>query len=127
MSDEKIIIFPSEVTPEPVTAFEPKELGIGELAPSRAAEILHQAVSLIDGDRNVQHGDRHICHKSIALLWDAWDKITNGRNSPKDVAIKMCLLKIVRSEMGSYNQDDLVDAVGYLGMAGEFDAASTLP
>jgi hypothetical protein len=83
---------------------------------SEAWQILNDAANLIDGDRNVQHGDRAHCHGEIAKLWTWW---TGFQIDAHDVAIQMALLKIARVKTGAYNKDCYVDACGYLAIAGE--------
>ena len=53
----------------------------------------------------------------ISTLWNAYDSIKPpGIDTPKDVAIKMVLLKIAR-EVYQHKDDNLVDAAGYLQCA----------
>jgi hypothetical protein len=83
---------------------------------SEAWQILNDAANLIDGDRNVQHGDRAHCHGEIAKLWTWW---TGFQIDAHDVAMMMMLLKAARVKTGAYNRDCYVDGAGYLSIAGE--------
>lgn len=83
---------------------------------SPAWQILNDAANLIDGDRNVQHGDREKCHAEIAKLWTWW---TGFQIDAHDVAMMMTLLKTARIKTGAYNRDCYVDGAGYLSIAGE--------
>lgn len=83
---------------------------------SPATEILKKASGLIDGERNVQHGDRKECHTLIARLWTAYLGV---QIQPTEVACMMALLKIARTKSGSFNGDCYVDGAGYMALAGE--------
>jgi hypothetical protein len=43
--------------------------------------------------------------------------------TPHDVAIMMALLKLARTQTGTYNRDDYVDAAGYVALAHRLAAA----
>lgn len=89
---------------------------------SPAAQLCHEAANLIDGERNDQHGDRRECHKRIATAWSFWDLIRRpGPETEFDVAVKMGLLKLVRTQTGAYNKDNMRDALGYFSLAGQFE------
>jgi hypothetical protein len=90
--------------------------GAPQPEPSPAAKLLSQAAKLIDGDRDVQHGDRLECHSNIAKLWAAYLGVPI---EPKDVALMMTLLKIARTKSGAHNDDTFIDACGYAALAGE--------
>jgi hypothetical protein len=106
---ENVIGFPhGHDTPRP----EPKTL-------SPAANILDLAAALIDGDRDVQHGNRYLCHSNIAKQWEAYLGV---EITPVDVALMMALLKIARTKSGELNNDCFVDGCGYIALAGELAA-----
>lgn len=77
-------------------------------------EILADAGRLISSDRAEQHGDMRANHENIANLWAAY---LGTPVSAHDVALMMSLLKIARTKTGQHNQDDYVDAVGYMSIA----------
>ena len=84
--------------------------------PSPAAQILSKAAELIDGERNVQHGDRKACHTQIARLWSAFLGV---QVTAVDAALMLALLKIARMQTGSGNGDNFVDGSAYIALAGE--------
>jgi hypothetical protein len=95
-----------------------------ELSPKPivAGEIGFRASQLVNGDRAEQHGDKVQNHQNIATLWNAYLKIRRDPTAPlsaHDAAIFQALLKIARTQSGSHNLDDYVDAAGYLAIAGE--------
>lgn len=87
-----------------------------EINLSYASELMCQASLLIDGERDVQHGNRLECHTQIARLWTAYLGV---QITPHEVAIMMTLLKIARTKTGAFNVDCYVDGCGYLSIAGE--------
>ena len=90
---------------------------------SVAGDILREAAGIVDGARNVQHGEKERSFAAIAELWSAYissrkaDRI--GPITPTDVAWMMVLMKIARAEQGSAIRDHFVDAAGYAAIAGE--------
>jgi hypothetical protein len=88
----------------------------------KATEICAKASDLTGGDRARTHGDKTKNHHNIATLWNAYlrnaEKLSVEIDA-KDVALMMALLKIGRTQAGSYNLDDYVDLAGYAGVAGE--------
>ena len=87
-----------------------------------AIKILELAKKLVSTDREDKHGDKVVNHENIARLWTGYlqnkTKLTLTI-LPEDVANLMTLLKIARSQGGSFNADDFVDACGYSAIAGE--------
>lgn len=81
-----------------------------------ASEIAQHAASLVAGDRNASHGDKHVNFENIRALWSAY---LYRELSATDVALMMVLLKVARTKAGGHNADDYVDAVGYAAIAGE--------
>lgn len=87
-----------------------------------ASEIAAKASSLVGGDREQQHGSKERNFANIARLWNAY---LASRREPGseldalDVGHMMVLLKIARTQLGSNNPDDYVDACGYAACAGE--------
>lgn len=73
------------------------------------------AEELINKDRRHEYGPAETSFSHIAGMWS----IYLGKTvTPKDVALCMVLFKICR-EMGSHKLDNLVDAAGYVGLAGD--------
>lgn len=79
------------------------------------------AANLVSGDREATHGNKIDNHQNIANLWNAYLRLEN-KISAKDVALMMGLLKIARTQTGTYNKDDFIDLAGYAGCAGEIAA-----
>lgn len=92
----------------------------------KAKEICERASGLVSGDRAAQHGDKIVNHWNIAHMWNAY--LFQCRDQPEsdltalDVAHMMALLKIARTQAGSFNADDYIDLAGYAGVAGEIAA-----
>src|SRR3990167_3132846 len=108
--DGQILTFPVgtvEYRPDELAPIKP---------PSPAAQILSKAAELIDGERNVQHGDRKACHTQIARLWSAFLGV---QVTAVDAALMLALLKIARMQTGSGNGDNFVDGSAYIALAGE--------
>ena len=85
-------------------------------------DILEKTKKLVSESRHDKHGDKIINHENIGRLWNAYlaNKFKLNLNLlPEDVANMMCLLKIARTQAGSFNLDDYVDACGYAAIAGE--------
>lgn len=89
-----------------------------------AVDLIEKAAELVGGDRATTHGDKHRNFANIAALWNAYLQPKQGALiSPSDVGIMMTLLKIARTQSGSINLDDFVDAVGYIACSGEIATA----
>lgn len=87
-----------------------------------ADHLIKSAADLVANDRANTHGDKRKNHKNIAALWNAYLDIRRDPASPlteTDVAQMMVLLKLARTQLGAFNQDDYVDLVGYAAIAGE--------
>ena len=85
-------------------------------------DILDKTKKLVSESRHDKHGDKVINHENIGMLWNAYlaNKFKLNLNLlPEDVANLMCLLKIARTQAGSFNLDDHVDASGYAAISGE--------
>ena len=85
-------------------------------------DILEKTKKLVSESRHDKHGDKIINHENISRLWNAYfaNKFKLNLNLlPEDVANMMCLLKIARTQAGSFNLDDHIDASGYAAISGE--------
>ena len=85
-------------------------------------KILDEAKKLVSKEREDKHGDKVVNHENISRLWTGYLQNKTKLNIvilPEDVANLMALLKIARSQGGSFNLDDFVDACGYSAIAGE--------
>jgi len=87
-----------------------------------STEIMDKVKKLVSSDRDKQNGDSVSNHENIARLWSSYlqNKTKLGIIIlPEDVATLMVLLKIARSQGGTFNIDDFVDMTGYSAIAGE--------
>jgi hypothetical protein len=76
----------------------------------------------VGGDRDRQHGAKKDNFDRIAAMWNAWLSIRKDQSAPlaaHDVAMMMVVMKLARTQSGSFNIDDYVDACGYASCAGE--------
>jgi hypothetical protein len=88
--------------------------------PLNAVDLIEKAGNLVGGDRAKQHGDKHRNFATIASLWSAYLQSKNGAPiTATDVGYMMALLKIARAQSGAINDDDAIDAIGYIACAGE--------
>jgi len=85
--------------------------------------ILDEAKTIINGERQDTNGNPEDSFRTVGQLWSTY---LNARfeEDPidldgKDVALLMTLFKIAR-ETHQGKKDNLVDAAGYLGLAGDF-------
>lgn len=88
----------------------------------KAAEIATRAAELVGGNREQQHGTKLQNFTNIATLWNAYLAIRREPGSPltaTDHANMMVLLKVARTQSGSFNPDDHLDMTGYSACAGE--------
>ena len=81
----------------------------------RQGGLLLIAEDLINKDRRHEYGP---AKESFQRIADMWSIYLNTKVTPKDVALCMVLFKICR-EMGKPKLDNLVDAAGYIGLAGD--------
>ena len=85
-------------------------------------DILEKTKKLVSESRHDKHGDKVINHENIARLWSGYLVNKYKLNLvilPEDVANLMCLLKIARTQAGTFNLDDHIDASGYAAISGE--------
>lgn len=74
------------------------------------ADILQEAESLVNGDRNIQYGDPSEDFRRTAELWSAWKGVDFETH---EVAIFMALLKISRLKWTPEKRDSWADLIGY--------------
>ena len=94
--------------------------------PTGAGKILREAADLVDGPREVDHGDKEASFEGIARVWAAY--LTNKFKRPVpldglDVAQMMVLLKMTRPQFGVYKADHYLDQCGYSGISGQLAEA----
>lgn len=87
-----------------------------------AAGIARLAADLVGGDREHEHGAKEDNFQRIATMWNAWLDIRKSPDEPlnaHDVGVMMTILKLARTQSGSYNPDDYTDTCGYAACTGE--------
>jgi len=89
-----------------------------------AVDLIMKAGELVGGARAETHGDKHRNFQHIANYWNAHLATKNGAPlTAEDVGLMMALLKIARTKCGQHNDDDAIDAIGYIACAGEIASA----
>ena len=90
----------------------------------RATDIAAKASDLVGGDRDRQHGAKEDNFKRIASVWNGWlaARSDPGPLTAHDVGCMMVMMKLARTQSGSHNIDDYIDACGYAACAGEIAA-----
>lgn len=89
----------------------------------KTGNLAVDALKIINGERQNSYGDPEDSFNSIASIWVWYLKNVYGNSihiSPKDVAIMMTLLKIAR-ECNQNKEDNIIDAIGYLALAGDME------
>ena len=89
---------------------------------SKRGSVLSDAIDVINGERQDQYGSPE---DSFALIAEYWETYLQSNNcdvsvDSKDVAMMMVLFKIAR-QANQHKRDNLVDAVGYLGILGDME------
>ena len=79
-------------------------------------EILQKANEYITRDRQATHGEAENSFADIASLWSAY---LHKEINPRDVAMMMVMLKIVRYKKNPTHLDNAIDLCGYAAIAGE--------
>ena len=89
----------------------------------KAGDFLKTADFLVAGDRAEAYGDCVEMHQAIADRWTV--TLTQAGMKPEKsldahvVALLMSDMKVARILKGPYRSDSVVDACGYLALAGE--------
>lgn len=92
----------------------------GQIKPPRT-EILEEAASLINGQRNNDYGDPLDDFSTTAAFWQTYLSRRTTANkgvfeiTPHDVAVMMGLLKIARISWSPEKRDHWTDLAGYTG------------
>ena len=79
------------------------------------SNILQEAESLINGDREAHYGTPQENFQRIAL---GWSVLLDADVSPEQVALCMAWLKMARLVNGPH-EDSYVDGASYIALAGE--------
>ncbi len=77
-------------------------------------DLAEEAINLVYGDRNEDYGHPHDDYSRTAELWSA---LLGVSITAHEAALMMVLLKLSR-EMNKHKDDNMVDAHGYLLVAG---------
>lgn len=86
------------------------------------AQYLHRTEQTICRDRQDIHGNPESTHELISEYWSTYlteECKLEVALSAADVAIMMTLFKIARMQVNPKHQDNIVDALGYMAIAGE--------
>lgn len=95
---------------------------------TKAADLCQKAADLVGGDREESHGPKERNYENVARLWQAYLEVRRDPMAPLDsldTLHMMVLLKVARTQLGSFNLDDYVDMVGYGACGGEVAAAQS--
>lgn len=87
----------------------------------KTGNLAVDALKIINGERQDTYGNPEDSFSSIANVWKWYFKSMYNINiciTPKDVAIMMTLLKMAR-ECNQNKEDNIIDAIGYLALAGD--------
>lgn len=91
-------------------------------------DILNQAKSIINGERQGTYGDAEDSFAMIANLWSSYLNKNPMKQfidiSREDVANMMILMKIARNTSGIYKEDNWIDICGYAALGGEIGSKS---
>lgn len=79
-------------------------------------DILSQAKSVKEGDRQNDYGNAKENHERIAAMWSAY---LGARVKPKDVVAMMIMVKLSRQKVSPDNQDHWIDIAGYSQIGSE--------
>lgn len=85
--------------------------------------VLHEAINIINGERQDVYGSPEDSFAKIADYWTTYlgDQMTD-RITAEDVALMMTLFKIAR-EANQHKRDNIIDAAGYLGIYADMQGA----
>jgi len=89
-----------------------------------AGDMLREAGDLVDGPREVLHGDKSASFRAFARIWTAYLINAGLLNEDQaltsvDVCQLMSLLKKTRPLFGKVDRDHYVDDCGYAAIAGQ--------
>jgi hypothetical protein len=76
---------------------------------------IRRALEIVTGDRQRDYGDPVECHARAAGLVHL---MTGLDLTPRDVAMVLVAVKLARLRHDPGHEDSIVDAIGYLGIAG---------
>jgi hypothetical protein len=83
-------------------------------------EILDAARDCVSVSRAATYGDAAANFANIAMLWQAYIDMLGGKGLTRhDIGPMLALFKIARHQANPSHVDSMVDACGYLALAGE--------
>lgn len=82
-------------------------------------DILDNAKTIINGERQGTYGNAEDNFASIAAFWSTY---LNTPIDSTDVANMMILMKVARNSSGVYKDDNYIDICGYAALGGEIAA-----
>lgn len=71
--------------------------------------VLEEALSLVEGDRNESYGDPAIKYRIIAKIWSI---LFQTEITPSQAVIAQIVVKLVRENL-KHKRDNIVDLAGY--------------
>lgn len=89
---------------------------------NKRAEILQAVEKIICRDRQDTHGKPENTFSLIAAYWSVYLSQEAQKEiyiDASDVAVMMTLFKISRMQVNPFHEDNVLDGVGYLAIAGE--------
>lgn len=96
-----------------------KELLARPIPSGTRGDLLLEAHTLVNGDRQDRYGKPE---DSFLLIAKYWNTFLNSNHehplTPRDVAVMMVLFKLARY-VKQHDADSITDAAGYLGLAGD--------
>ncbi|CAB4124696.1 hypothetical protein UFOVP62_24 [uncultured Caudovirales phage] len=91
--------------------------------------VLATALDLVTKERAEQHGDAICQFEQIAAFWSVYlsghGLLPYGDIKAHHVAQMMVLMKVSRTVLGSFNQDNYTDQAGYSALAFAVQKAQT--
>lgn len=91
------------------------------MSENSAGSILSEALKIVTGDRQLQHGPKKSSFNLIANLWNVYlqGRKTPGPITASDACFMMAMLKMARSVQGLPMRDHYLDAAAYCALAWE--------
>ena len=91
----------------------------------KRADVLEQAKTIVNGERDEAYGGPENNFKKIAAFWSQYLFGDADSIGPEDVAIMMMLLKVARLGASEYrSMDSWVDIAGYAACGAEIASRS---
>jgi hypothetical protein len=88
--------------------------------PTDRMNILQLAIDITAGERRIDYGDPIEVHERIAMIWSG---IMGRCVEPREVALCMAAVKMVRASASPQKLDHYIDGAAYIAIAGEIESA----